>query len=424
MHRRLELAALLAAALLLAACGEEQGEGGSSGSGAATGPMARGDTVGQGGVDREAVLGPFLAEHWKLPIPAQGTPPADFSPLEADLAPEACGACHPQQLAQWKTSLHAAAYSPGFAGQLIEGSLAAPAQLRNCQTCHTPLEEQQPVTAAGSPAPEGLYDPELRAQGIVCASCHVREHQRFGPPRRTELPPLEEPLPHGGFEVRTEFQEARFCATCHQFWNDAGIEGKPIQNTFVEWRTSRHAEEGRTCQSCHMPDRKHLWRGIHDPEMVRGAVDVELAEPALGDARVRSALVVHNRGVGHAFPTYVTPRVFLAVWQEADAGVAIEGTRVEATVGREVDFSTWTEVFDTRILPDQSMTLDYDRARAPGARSLVARVTVDPDHHYRGLFGSLRNAYDDPEAREMMEEAYRRTTSSAFVLEEIRRPLP
>lgn len=386
--------------------------------------MARGDARGADGLDREAVLGPFLAEHWRLPVPAQGPPPEGFSPLEADLAPEACASCHPEQHAQWKESLHAQAYSPGFAGQLIEGSLSAPAALRNCQTCHTPLEEQQPVTADGEPAPEDRYDPELRAQGIVCASCHVRAHRRYGPPRRADAPPVEGPLPHGGFEARPEYREARFCATCHQFWDDAGVNGKPIQNTFVEWRESRHAAEGRTCQDCHMPERAHLWRGIHDPETVRGAVDVTLAAPQVDAGRVRAELALHNRGVGHAFPTYVTPRVFLAVWQEDAAGTPLEDTRQEAVVGRQVDFRRWTETFDTRVLPGERFVLAYDAARAEDAARVAARVTVDPDWHYRGLFASLRTSYTDPEARRLLEEAHRRTQESAYTLATRRRPLP
>jgi len=296
--------------------------------------------------------------------------------------------------------------------------------VRSCQTCHAPLEEQQPYTPEGAPAPAERYDPELRAQGIVCASCHVRAHQRYGPPRRKEGPPSEERLPHRGFEPRPEFQEARFCATCHQFWNDPGVNGKPIQNTFAEWRASRHADEGRTCQSCHMPDRAHLWRGIHDPEMVRQAVDVRLTEPRMQDGRVRADLELHNRGVGHAFPTYVTPRVFLEVWQEDASGEALQSSRREAVVGREVDFRRGTESFDTRILPGERFTLEYEARKAEGARRLVARVVVDPDHHYRGLFAALGGSYTDPEALALIEEAHRRTKESAYTLSTKRRPLP
>ena len=372
--------------------------------------------------EREQVLGSFLAAHWRLPVPPQGPLPEGWSEAEGSLQPAACGACHPQQYAQWGTSLHAAAYSPGFAGQLIEGPLSQPQQVRGCQVCHAPLSDQQPHDA--SLGRNASFDGDLRAGGIVCASCHVRAHRRLGPPRRPELPPLVEPVAHGGFEEREEFLQSRFCAECHQFFDDAGINGKPLQNTFAEWQRSPQAAAGRQCQDCHMPDRAHLWRGIHDPEMVRGAVDADLVPHDLSGPALQADLVVVNRDVGHAFPSYTTPRVFVVVHQvDADERV-IAGTAVDGVIGREVDLGAMIERSDTRILPGESVKLEYRRDRAPGAVALVGRVTVDPDFHYRGVFDSLLNSYRDPEARRLIEEAARRTLDSSYVLAEIRHELP
>lgn len=373
------------------------------------------------GLAREEVLGAFLASHWELPVPPQEEPPPAWSPAEGSLAPRDCGACHPVQFEQWKSSVHAAAYSPGFAGQLIEGDLAQPAELRQCQTCHAPLAEQQPRDASGEENP--IYDRALREQGIVCAACHVRAHQRFGPPRRPDLPPLATALPHGGFEARPEFTESRFCAECHQFFDDPGVNGKPIENTYAEWRDSPAAAEGRTCQSCHMPDRAHLWRGIHDPDMVRAAVEVELRPFATEGAALRAELALHSRDLGHAFPTYVTPRVILSLWQEDAGGREIDGTRVEDVVGREIDFGSWEEIFDTRIPPGGSRVLAYAEPRRPDAVALVAQVRVDPDFHYRGVFASLLESYETPEARALADEAHRRTLESSYVLRELRHSL-
>lgn len=387
-------------------------------------PMQAADS---GSLDRARALGPFLASHWKLPVPAQGAPPDGWSALESSLAPQDCGVCHPLQYAQWTTSLHAGAYTPGFSGQLLEGSLALPAEVRQCQTCHAPLAEQQPFDVAGEKNPG--HDAALREQGIVCAACHVRAHQRFGPPRRPELPPLPigppaaAALPHGGFEARPEFTQSRFCAECHQFFDAPGVNGKPIQNTYAEWLESPAAASGRSCQSCHMPDRAHLWRGIHDPEMVRAAVEVELRVLSSDDDPLRAELELHSRAIGHAFPSYVTPRVFLAVWQEDPSGHEILGTRLEATVGREIDFGSWQEVFDTRIPPGGSRLLAYEKPRRPDAAALVGQVRVDPDFHYRGVFASLLEAYETPEARARMEEAHRLTLESGYVVRELRHPL-
>src|SRR5205809_2637989 len=62
----------------------------------------------------------FLDRHWRRPLAPQGPPPVRFSALEASLQPEACGSCHPVQLADWRTSRHAASMGPGVAGQLAE----------------------------------------------------------------------------------------------------------------------------------------------------------------------------------------------------------------------------------------------------------------------------------------------------------------
>ena len=365
-----------------------------------------------GAGEREEVLGPFLAEHWRLPVPAQGAPPEGFTPIEAALDPASCGSCHPQQFADWQTTLHAGAYSPGFAGQLIEGPLAERVERDACLTCHSPLVEQQ-------------RDAGLRAQGVVCVSCHVRSRQTFGPPRRAEAPVVPSPVPHAGFEARAEFQDARFCAECHQFFDATAPGGKPVQNTFVEWQQSPQAARGETCQSCHMPDRAHRWRGIHDPETVRAAVDVTLTPVGAGleGPRLEAALVVNNRGVGHRFPSYVTPRVRVALWQEDASGRELPGTREEAWIARVLDFSDWSEISDTRIPPGESVKLDYARERAAGAAALVGRVTVDPDYHYRGVYQELVQTYSDEAALSRMREALRRADAAVYVLREVRRPL-
>ena len=61
-----------------------------------------------------------------------------------------------------------------------------------------------------------------------------------------------------------------------------------------------------------MPDRRHLWRGIHDRDMVRSGLAITLradkARYRPGDL-LHATLVIATPGVGHAFPTYVTPQV-------------------------------------------------------------------------------------------------------------------
>ena len=126
-----------------------------------------------------------------------------------------------------------------------------------------------------------------------------------------------------------------------------------------------------------MPERRHLWRGIHDADMVRSGLTITAAAGAAryrpGDVAVVTLRVTSTR-VGHAFPTYVTPRVVLSGELVDGAGQPIAGSRQEKIIGREVALDLSREAFDTRILPGRSATLEY-RIKVP-ARGTRARLAV------------------------------------------------
>ncbi len=44
-----------------------------------------------------------------------------------------------------------------------------------------------------------------------------------------------------------------------------------------EWKLSRFAREKISCQSCHMENRSHTWKGIHDKDFVRNALDIQFS---------------------------------------------------------------------------------------------------------------------------------------------------
>ncbi len=339
----------------------------------------------------------FIRRHWTQPLAAQGPAPARFSPLEASLHPESCGSCHPAQFADWRESLHAAASGPGVAGQLVEMRESDPSSAHGCLACHAPLGEQAPLVAAGRQLQDNpSYDASLAGKGVPCAGCHVRGHERFGPPRRdgslgSNAP--RESLPHNGATRTPAFLKAEFCKSCHQFTPDGfALNGKLLQATYDEWKASRFSREGVQCQDCHMPDRRHRWRGIHDPEMVRSGLTIAAKA---GAARYRPgeiALVtlrVTSTRIGHAFPTYVTPRVVLSAELVDAAGQVVVGSRREQVIGREVALDLSRELFDTRLMPGKSATLTYRmKVEAPGTRARVA-VVVEPDAFYVGFFETL-----------------------------------
>lgn len=363
----------------------------------------------------------FLNRHWQRPIPPQGGPPSSFSPLEASLAPQSCGTCHPAQLSDWRTTLHAKSMGPGLAGQLVDLWRTDPESVRLCLSCHAPLAEQQPENRA-------IFDATLHGQGVVCAACHVRKHQRFGPPRReqTAAPTSSRvSLPHGGATRTPAFMAAEFCSSCHQFEKDGfALNGKLLENTLEEWKASPAAARGLQCQDCHMPDRRHLWRGIHDPEMVRSGVTVAVVtdRPRYrpGD-RVAVRITLTAVGVGHHFPTYVTPRVVVRVALVDSAGHEVSGSAEEHVIARDVSLDLSRERSDTRIPAGGRSTLDYRRRVEHAGVGLRVRVTVDPDHFYTRFFESLL-ASGPGQGRAEMQKALDATRRSTFEL--YRRDVP
>jgi len=365
----------------------------------------------------------FLSRHWQRPLAPQGPPPARFSPLEASLDPEACGMCHPAQLADWKTSLHSRSMGPGVAGQLVEMLESDPGSAMSCFTCHAPLAEQAPPVAHGERArPNPVYDAALGAKGLVCAGCHVRAHQRFGPPRRDgSLAPAapRENLPHNGVTRTSAFLRSEFCQSCHQFTPDGfALSGKLLENTYAEWRASRFAREGVQCQDCHMPDRRHIWRGIHDPEMVRSGLTIHAragAESYRPGDTISVTLTIENTRVGHAFPTYVTPRVVLSAELVDEAGEVVAGSREDRVVAREVTLDLEREIADTRLMPGKKAVLHYRRrVDRAGLRARLS-VVVYPDEFYTRFFESLL-AQGAGRGETHIREALAATRRSAFTV--------
>jgi hypothetical protein len=359
----------------------------------------------------------WLKNHFAWYVAPQGKAPEHWSALEKDIRPEACGSCHQQQYADWKQSLHHKAMGPTVLGQLLDMELDAPALSITCQRCHAPLAEQIPYLEKGVHNP--VYQEGFREQGLVCAACHVRGNQRFGPPPRK---PMAEGAPHGGFIVKTEYESPAFCASCHDFTPGGGMHGKLVQETAEEWRRTPFAAEGKTCQSCHMPDRRHLWKGIHDSAMVSSAVSIQAQfDPQLkpGDS-LRALISLTNVGAGHRFPTYTEPQVKIIVEQVDAKGKALEGSYMEGVIARRVTEEMDREIFDTRILPGETFSLEYVRPRFPKAKTLSARVEVWPDEAYRLYFKKMLETPqlrpEMPAVVKQMEIAKKQDTDSRYLL--------
>ena len=410
-------ALLLIGALSLSACEGTPGN-----------PASSRPTGDAGGVEN------FLAEYWQRPLAAQGKAPAHFSALEASLEPGSCAACHRAQFDDWKQSLHSRAMGPGIMGQLVNMAPNATDEHQDCLRCHAPLQEQAAGLAIALAQATGEVDAAARKasgaralheQGLVCAACHMRSYQRHGPPRRDgSTPDPAAALPHNGWISSPAFEDSRFCAACHQFeTGNYALNGKLLENTYQEWKASRYAREGKQCQSCHMPERRHLWRGIHDSEMVKAGVTIDVRAVEVDQNGVAGTLVIRNTGTGHHFPTYVTPRVIVEAYQEEAAGKIIRETLQQFVIGRSVTLDLSAELADTRIAADAEKSFDYRTPVGPKAAQLVFRVRVEPDAFYTEFYRSLLKDKQAGKGEKLIRQALRDSTASQFTIYTSRHPL-
>lgn len=165
-----------------------------------------------------------------------------------------------------------------------------------------------------------------------------------------------------------------------------------------------------------MPDRRHLWRGIHDPAMVKSGVEISVTtrQPRYRPGEeVAATIVVKNVGVGHYFPTYVTPRVVVRAGLVDSKGAFVPGSVQEFAIAREVAPDLSREISDTRIPPGGRASFPYRRRLETRGLALRVTVTVYPDHFYTGFFKSLLASGTGAGAPEI-RQALDATQRSAF----------
>ncbi|MDQ7016215.1 MAG: multiheme c-type cytochrome [Gammaproteobacteria bacterium] len=368
----------------------------------------------------------FLDRHWQRPLASQGFVIEKNPVLTHSLLPEKCGRCHVQQFKDWSGSLHSKAMSPGLIGQLMEMAATDRESQQACLRCHAPLKEQAEslVASLRTGKNKGLH-----TQGLICAGCHLREGRWFGPPRKDgsiPTPDEKKQLPHSGWNSQAAFEDSAFCAACHQFDQETGfaINGKLLENTYQEWLASPFAEQQKSCQSCHMPNRRHLWKGIHDAEMTRNGITIEIRQPNLRGDNISAQFYLKNSGTGHNFPTYITPKIYLQGVQLDAKGSEIAATFLQYPIGWKLELDLSGEQYDTRLAPDEELKIDYAQARDPNAVSLLLKVVVEPDAFYSRFYRSLLENGYAKKGKQQIEQALRESEASVYILFERRLALP
>ena len=266
-------------------------------------------------------------------------------------APLNARACHRDIYEEWRTTMHSQAWTDPY----FQADWAFDRSQQICKNCHVPLDRQQEHTILGfrdkdkwDPilAPNPGFDPGLQHEGVTCTACHLREGRIVGVHGVTDAP-----HPVGKID-----DPNTVCVRCHVVTGDrwdtlfrfppcgtvAEIQATPSSRLAIEDRAAL-ADHGGTavsvapipsddkpgelampdatslgCVQCHMPlverplveggkarpVRRHLWRGGHDPEMVKKGLEVRFGEITATSPGTRTfAVTLTNVGAAHYLPT-------------------------------------------------------------------------------------------------------------------------
>lgn len=253
-----------------------------------------------------------------LAASAYTPPPLLRNNLNAQSA-QTCRSCHVDISQQWMTSAHASAdrRSNLLFGRMYFNSLRETrgATMVKCGPCHETVSFMTNDF-------EKLRD--VSSEGVTCVYCHAISAPGGPdavPPVTLEVGPYQGPIrqpvtvkDHGS-KYNDFIVKAAYCGTCHQYQNQNGIL---VSDTFGEWKRSKYAKAGVTCQQCHMPGSPgrvssmgpvrprvadHSFRGPELDRALRDAVTLVLRAGKREGDRLNVIATVTNVGAGHAVPT-------------------------------------------------------------------------------------------------------------------------
>ncbi|GMR08617.1 MAG: hypothetical protein BMS9Abin26_1623 [Gammaproteobacteria bacterium] len=364
--------------------------------------------------------------------------PVDTSqvpPVLGKLSAEECGGCHKAFYDEWRTTIHSQAWTDPY----FQADWKFEDERDACRLCHTPLDRQQPQKVLGyrdkdkwDPILEDNpdFDPKLQHEGVTCAACHYRDGKIVGVLGNTNAPhPVKKLEDPNQVCVRCHVVEGerwdtffRFppCGTVAEINStraavpdkqdleylqklmaekdpDSGAgPGDPTRVPGLDAMTKGKTGEVTAsstrvlgCVQCHMPAikrplvaggavrnaRQHLWRGGHDPEMVRKALTIAFVEekqPTGGKRRFQ--LTLANTGAAHYVPTGTPDRhltVYLRLLDEQGRVLDEQSHKIIRTLlWRPVIVDLW----DTRLPRWQPRQYELEVPRDSKAVKVEAEI--------------------------------------------------
>lgn len=265
-----------------------------------------------------------ISSAFERPIDTDGAP-AMFQTLGA----EECASCHRDFYNEWNTTIHSQAWTDPYFQ--VDWKFDGSAQI--CKNCHIPLDRQQEYLVTGfrddnkwDPilTPNPAFDEKLQHEGVTCNVCHLRNGKILGVLKTINAPHPVELLKDAN----------QICLRCHvvsgRRWDT--FYKMPPCGTVAEIRTSHKRSDVEAvenmsidfiaslgCVECHMPlierpmveggavrkVRQHLWRGGHDPDMVKQGLSVSFTKKTAGTEKNNHSFVLslRNTGAEHYLPT-------------------------------------------------------------------------------------------------------------------------
>jgi hypothetical protein len=339
----------------------------------------------------------LVAPAFERPIDTSSAP-AMFPTLRA----KECAACHRDIYDEWATTIHSQAWTDPYFQ--VDWKFDGSPQI--CKNCHIPLDRQQEQKVIGfndtekwDPilTPNPAFDAVLQHEGVTCAACHLRNGKILGVLGTTNSPHPVEKLENAN----------QICVTCHV------VSGKrwdtffkiPPCGTVAEIKSNRGGHFVETvaemsiddiaslgCVDCHMPlvqralipggpiraVRQHLWRGGHDPEMVKQGLTITLdqADVEEKDSKI-FVLGITNTGAAHYIPTGTPDRYLSVQLRILDPEGAIISEQIH-TLKRTVMWRPFiVELWDTRLPRGEQREYSIKINKNKGAAYIEAQV----DYH-------------------------------------------
>jgi len=328
------------------------------------------------------------------PAAAAYTPPPLFRNTANIQPSDVCKDCHLDITEQWSRSSHSKADRNKnlLFGRMYFQSLKLTrgATMLKCGPCH----ETVPFVNQDF---NNLRD--VSSEGVTCAYCHAIE----GPGPKEGIPPFTLDLAHYFGTIRMPtytsshqsgysayITTSEYCGGCHTYKNQHGV---PIADTYGEWKRSKYAKQGITCQKCHMPGgpgrisylgpaRPRVADHSFNPDLVKSGAPGKAVGFTLRVEKVKSGdslrvfALVQNLGWGHSLPTGNDQKIVLIriraltqsggiVWENdpfTEWNTSIFGVILADELGLW-PADTWTAaavLSDRRIKAGQNAIVRYD----------------------------------------------------------------